>query len=947
MLFQLYICRLKYNHAVMQSFVSNVFRSITLSLIVLLVSSSLFAQNSKNVNLNISVLNQDQIGISEVTVSLSNGKQQDLNLTDKNGKITFSVLPGAYILEFSHLGYVAYNEHIVIAENTNITRILQSSINQLQEVVITAQEGKGLSTKSIINRKAMEHIQPSSFSDLMELLPGGKSSTPNLTSTNRILIREYGQSGSQYNTGSLGTEFVIDGNVMNSNADLQTAIKQDQTIGNSGSSVASRRYTSDSGVDMRTISTNDIESVEIIRGIPTVSYGDLTSGLVLINRKSGKTKWQGRVKADGFSKMFYLAKGFEIDPTWDVNVSFDYLKALSDPRDVYENYQRISSSIRSVKRIDFGSALFSWKSNLDFNGNLDNSKVDPDSGYKAIDRYSNKRNVFSFSNNFELKFLESKVWNSLKLTTNARYGVEDIKQTIFVQYSGPRAVSLATEQGVNDGYFPELSFVSNATTQGRPLDINTKLQANLGFSTYKLKHEVEVGIDFKYAYNFGRGQEYDLLKPPSQNSSTRPRAFNDIPAYQNIALFAGDAMKWNFITHQISVYGGVRISKMIGMDKSYALSDKVYVEPRFIGQWQLPKLRIGNKYVKTDLTLGYGELYKQPTTLMLYPSKTYNDFQQLNFHHVDPSLRYVNFMTFVDDFTNKELMAAKNVKKEIRLDIALDRHEFFITYFDENMPTGFRYLKNYTSYTYNRYDTTGIDIENITSKPSIDDLPYKEVTQRIEYTKNTNGSSTHKQGIEFGYSTPRFKEINTRFTLTGAWFKTTYTNSDPVYEKPNNSIGGQGNPYVGIYQNDYGYINSGMNYNLVVDTYLPALDMNISASLQGTVFSAKTRAKREAAPFAYTDFEGNVYPFLESDRTDIYKQWLVRSVSLTDNMADHYNFDMRVNLKVTKRIYQSLRASLFVNKLFTHYSPYTFNGVKVKQVNVTEPYFGMELTYNF
>ena len=34
-----------------------------------------------------------------------------------------------------------------------------------------------------------------------------------------------------------------------------------------------------SGVDMRSVSTDDIESVEVVRGIPSVEYGDLTSGM--------------------------------------------------------------------------------------------------------------------------------------------------------------------------------------------------------------------------------------------------------------------------------------------------------------------------------------------------------------------------------------------------------------------------------------------------------------------------------------------------------------------------------------------------------------------------------------------------------------------------------------------------------------------------------------------
>ena len=58
-----------------------------------------------------------------------------------------------------------------------------------------------------------------------------------------------------------------------------------------------------SGVDMRSIATDQIEKVEVLRGIPSVIYGNLTSGIVKITNKSGYTRWKSRFKADGYSKL--------------------------------------------------------------------------------------------------------------------------------------------------------------------------------------------------------------------------------------------------------------------------------------------------------------------------------------------------------------------------------------------------------------------------------------------------------------------------------------------------------------------------------------------------------------------------------------------------------------------------------------------------------------------
>ena len=48
---------------------------------------------------------------------------------------------------------------------------------KIAEVVVTAQETRGVTTASVIEKHAMEHLQPSSFSDILELLPGGRSKT--------------------------------------------------------------------------------------------------------------------------------------------------------------------------------------------------------------------------------------------------------------------------------------------------------------------------------------------------------------------------------------------------------------------------------------------------------------------------------------------------------------------------------------------------------------------------------------------------------------------------------------------------------------------------------------------------------------------------------------------------------------------------------------------------
>jgi len=62
------------------------------------------------------------------------------------------------------------------------------------------------------------------------------------------------------------------------------------------------------GIDMRTISTDNIEKVDIVRGIPSVEYGNLTSGLVKIDRIARKTTFTARFKSDEYSKLYSMGK---------------------------------------------------------------------------------------------------------------------------------------------------------------------------------------------------------------------------------------------------------------------------------------------------------------------------------------------------------------------------------------------------------------------------------------------------------------------------------------------------------------------------------------------------------------------------------------------------------------------------------------------------------------
>ena len=377
-----------------------------------------FAQDVTNGLVLENLTRQPVIGASIILTETKNV----VAITDMNGRFTAKNLNGRTI-RISYIGF----KSLVVKASKDATYYLVEDTNALAEVVVTAQESRGLSAASTIGKKAMEHLQPSTFSDLLELLPGGRSSDPALNNPNSIRLREASSnSGTNYTTSSLGTSFIVDGAPVSNNANMQ------YMKGAWDTPVTNRDFTN-KGVDMRTISTDDIEKVEIVRGIPSVEYGDLTTGLVKIERRRGGNNLNARLKADMSSKLFYMAKGFEFGKHWTLNFSADYLDANRDPRNSLERYSRITFSARSGATWIKDGYTLKWNNNFDYGGSFDGEKLDPDLNNGKIDTYKSKYNRLAFNSALDIAFKRTLWLKSISATFSTSYQHDVISRTRLVQ----------------------------------------------------------------------------------------------------------------------------------------------------------------------------------------------------------------------------------------------------------------------------------------------------------------------------------------------------------------------------------------------------------------------------------------------------------------------------------------------------------------------------------
>ena len=858
-----------------------------------------------------------------------NGKV--LTVTQADG--SFSIPKNGDIqLRISAIGYKA----LVTAPVADGRYLLLTEVSQLGEVVVTAQENRGLTTSSRIEKHAMEHLQPSSFADILELLPGGRSADPSLNAPNNIHIRELSTGNSNYATSSLGTSFVIDGAPVSTNANMQY-------LAGAWDDVATKRDNTNAGVDMRTISTDDIERVEVVRGIPSVEYGDLTSGLVKIERRRGGHDIRFRLKADMGSKLFYAAKDFE----WEqrrltLNVSADYLDAKADPRNSYENYKRLTLSTRLHKSWEKEAYALALTCNLDFTKSLDNDKEDVDQTYSAEDSYKSRYDRYAILSALKLNMKRSSWFKSAELSFSTSLESDQIERTRLVQLSRMTVAPLSKEEGENDAVILPFKYIGHHKVEGMPLNAFAKLNARLQVPNNTVSNTLLVGADWNLDKNYGRGQVFDPLKPVYTGISSRQRSLKDIPANHRLSFYVEENLKWPTAIGSFELAAGIRATTMLNLSKDYTMNGKFYWDPRANIGYSLPKFTLFGQPTFVRLAAGIGQHTKMPTMEQLFPDMMYIDFIQLNYYHDNPDYRRINLMTYVVNPRNTALEPARNLKKEITLDVNVGGNRLSVTAFLEKMTSGFRTQSYYRTYQYKQYDASGINAATLTAPPALADLPYTVVNELAGYGNYTNGSMTLKEGIEYTLETKRFPVILTRLTINGAYFRTTYDNSIVDSYRPSQVIDNRQIQYVGLYANDDGSVRQSFNTNFTLDTDIPRLKLGFSVSAQCLWFTTSRRKEVSNYPVQYIAPDGSIHDWQDSDADDMYLRWLVRDYSPSQFEENRVPFAMNVNIKVTKKLFgDRLHIAMFCNKLLDYTPDYVSRGTTIRR-HVT-PYFGLEM----
>ncbi|MFA6770241.1 MAG: carboxypeptidase-like regulatory domain-containing protein, partial [Bacteroidales bacterium] len=199
---------------------------------------------------------------------------KELNLwgfSDDNGLFRITgIIPGTYTLEVNSLGYQRFVMSVVLQKNVSDFKIQMEEENlTLQDVVVTAKAGNSMNSSSRVDKKAIEHVQATSLADVMQLMPGSLTKNPTLVDQNLITIRSISSNSSN----ARGVGVLINGARISGDANINISSDPDNTS------------IKPDIMDFRSISTDNIESVEVLKGVLSAEYGDITSGAIIVKTK--------------------------------------------------------------------------------------------------------------------------------------------------------------------------------------------------------------------------------------------------------------------------------------------------------------------------------------------------------------------------------------------------------------------------------------------------------------------------------------------------------------------------------------------------------------------------------------------------------------------------------------------------------------------------------------
>lgn len=901
------------------------FRVFSLLSILMLFGVSAYGRDSGTYTIKAVILDKTGEPLSGATMQLV---QSGLwGISGKDGEVEIRNvprLPVAY--KVSMLGYKDVEGEICLDGKDNVRILMEEESLSMREVVVVAQAGQGgESTTSIIGRQALDHLQATSLKDILQLLPGGVSmKNPSLTSPGQFKVRTLASD----DNATFGAAIIINGMPVSTNANMNTGLGL--------SSISS----GNSGADLRSIATDDIESVEVIRGVASAEYGDVSSGVMIVNKRIGVSDLNMKARIMPGIKQLHAGKGFDIKSAGSLNISADYARGTSDPRFLTDKYNRGLLSLAHRKTLLDKTWTLTTNLDLSYTGEWKGADSDEP---EAMKKFFSSRDAFSLrlSHNGMLK-LDKALARTLKYDVALSLSSDRIFNDRLVPV-GAGAILDATKDGMYEGTPYPSSYETLSGTKSNPVMYWAKFSDLFYLNVGNMSNRFNVGTEWKIEGNRGIGQ-YDKTPKFKAFAQDRIRRFCDIPYMNQISAYVEDNVVLTFSERRypnITGQAGVRwtVVQPWRNERMMALS---------------PRLNIAvNPERYLSLRLGYGISEKVPSLQDLYPSPDYYDFYNMSVS--DGQKSYYLYSTRVFDNKPVSIKTMRGTKYELGFDVRLDNGmSFSVVGYHEKVSRGFgpdnSEWKTLVFDVWNAADVTFTG-----QKPIYDQQnPSRRDTVLYNLIRPGNPKSRRNRGIEFDFNFGKINATNTSFYLSGAWSETRSSSSNLGYKLPVGEARNYGPVYVVYPESSYSFSeNRRFSATLRVVQHIPVIRFIVSASAQCILYEYDHEVSSGTRPLGYI-YGSEYIKFTEDQLDDV--EFNFHGYMLKDQIFDTRISNVPVtwpaiwclDMRVTKEIGDKAGFSFYANNvLFSQ--PWQSNSVSVSKVERNGGLFsyGLEIFLNF
>lgn len=886
-------------------------------------------------------------------------------ISDENGKFFLpDIRPGDYAVQFSCLGFVDKRLSFVVKKDIpNLTIKLDQNTLALNSVVVTAERDKeGMNTSLKFGANALNHLQMSNVTDISALLPGGKTVNPDLTKDNAVSLRSGGLAAGN---AAFGTALEVDG----------------VRVGNNAS------FGSMSGTGTRNISTENVQSIEVITGVPSAEYGDLNSGMVRINTRKGLTPWNITFAVNPRTYQASASKGIDLMKNRGVlNVSAEWTRATQKLSSPYTSYTRrgfsasYSNTFKNVLKFEVGAT-----------GNIGgmNTKNDPDA-YKGT--WSKVRDNVLRANT-SLTWLLRKSWiTNLKLDASVNYNDNRSQDHAY----GSSASMLPAVHSELAGYYLAdrlpVSYFSDKVIDSKELDYAASLKYEWFKKSGKRLSKLKAGVQWKANGNVGEGEYY---KDPSVAANGyRPRPYSQYPFMHNVAAYIEEDYTFPIGKTSLQISAGLRLENLFVKDTDY--KNVSSLSPRFNAKWKISD--------NLSIRGGWGVSEKLPSFYILYPVQKYRDIQTFGFSHGDAS-SYVYYTQPYKMLFNENLKWQKNYNAEFGIEAYFLRTSVSLVGFFNKTKNPYTYQNIYTPFSYNIMsvpsgytvpDNPEIRVDSQTGQVYMRGSNEEfwtpmatKVTDKTFFESQMpgNGDDIYRTGAELIVDFPEIAPIRTKFRLDANYAYTHYIDNtlNWTYRTgwSHTSLSNRSYQYVGIYANggESGTYNGkeshSLNANLTAITHIPEARIVITCRLEMSLLSrfrnlSRYQGKEYAynvnadgvesiggsiydsnnytaiRPVKYMDENGDVHDFTDKEASDpAFANLIIKSGNAYTFSQDGYGAYLSANLSVTKEIGDHVSLSFFANN-FTNSRMYvTSKATGVSAIFTPAFYYGLTCRLKF